>query len=114
MKLDDLKLLEDRMIVRLERNLKSEVLDLSAVGELPTQASVLRVGPGAVDKKGRLQPMEVRPGDRVRFYPRAGTDMMFEKDDGSEEKLRVIRQSDVLVILDPSDEQEEEDTSGAA
>lgn len=114
MKASELRLLEDRIVVRLERNLKSEVLDLSPVGELPTAATVLHVGPGARDKKGRLQPMEVKPGDRVRFFPRAGTDMTFEKEDGTrEESLRVIRQSDVLAILDPSDEQEEDTGSPA-
>lgn len=32
-----------------------------------TQGDVIAVGPGRRDKKGRLQPTEVKPGDRVQL-----------------------------------------------
>lgn len=59
------------------------------------KAQVLAVGRGARDKKGRLRPLDVKVGDMVLVTEYAGTPAkVMEKD------LRILRESEVLGIID--------------
>jgi len=93
-----LKPLRDRIVVRPIERVKSQVIDV-IMEELPNIGEVLAVGPGEIDKKGRLIPNPIEIGQRIRFggmedylsYPR------FE-DNG--EELIVMSWKDVCFIED--------------
>jgi chaperonin GroES len=63
--------------------------------EKPQKGEVLAVGPGARDDEGKRVSMDVSKGDKILFAKYAGTEI---KLDG--EKLLILRESDVLGILD--------------
>jgi len=53
------------------------------------------VGPGALDEKGVVQPLDVKAGDRVLFGKWSGTEV---KIDG--EELLIMKESDILGVLE--------------
>lgn len=63
--------MQDYILVRPEERLKSAVLQV-VMSEKPNTGEVVAVGPGKVDDKGRLHPMDVKVGDRIRFGTDAG------------------------------------------
>ena len=63
--------------------------------EKPQQASVLAVGAGRITEDGKVQPMDVKAGDKVVFSKYAGTEVKVDGDD-----LLVIREDDVLGVID--------------
>ena len=63
--------------------------------EKPQQGEVIAVGPGARDEKGKVQPLEVKPDDRVLFGKWSGTEV---KLDG--EELLIMKESDILGVLE--------------
>jgi co-chaperonin GroES (HSP10) len=91
-----LRPLRDRIVVRPIERVKSQVIDV-IMEELPNIGEVLPVGPGEIDKKGRLIPNPIEIGQRIRFggmedylsYPR------FE-DNG--EELIVMSWKDVCFV----------------
>ena len=56
---------------------------------------MIAVGKGKVTEDGKLQPMDVKKGDRVLFSKYAGTEVNIE----GEEHL-IIREDDVLGVLE--------------
>ena len=95
-----LRPLGDRVIVkRIESETKtaSGIVIPDSAAEKPDQGEVLAVGPGEIDKKGRLIPNPIEIGQRIRFggmedylsYPR------FE-DNG--EELIVMSWKDVCFV----------------
>jgi chaperonin GroES len=93
-----LKPLGDRLVVK---PLESEEVTASGIvlpetaKEKPQKGEVLAVGPGARDEEGKRIKMDVAAGDKVLFAKYAGTEF---KLDG--EKVLILRESDVLAILD--------------
>ena len=65
------------------------------VKEKPQQGEVVAVGPGAPDEKGKVQPLDVKPGDRVLFGKWSGTEV---KLDG--EELLIMKESDIMGVLE--------------
>jgi chaperonin GroES len=63
--------------------------------EKPQQGKVLAVGPGARDDDGKRIAMDVKAGDKVLYAKYGGTEF---KMDGK--KLLILRESDLLAILD--------------
>jgi len=63
--------------------------------EKPQQGEIVAVGPGAPDEKGNVQPLDVKPGDRVLFGKWSGTEV---KIDG--EELLIMKESDILGVLE--------------
>lgn len=62
--------------------------------EKPQKGTVLSVGPGDRDDKGKRIPLDVNEGDTVLFAKYAGTEI---KVDGK--KLLILRESDLLAIV---------------
>jgi chaperonin GroES len=93
-----LKPLGDRLVVK---PLESEEVTASGIvlpetaKEKPQKGEVLAVGPGPRDEEGKRIKMDVATGDKVLFAKYAGTEF---KLDG--EKVLILRESDVLAILD--------------
>lgn len=65
----------------------------STAAEKPMLGRVLSVGPGAVDKKGRKRPLDVKVGDQVLFGKYAGTEIQI---DGA--SFLVLRENDILGV----------------
>ena len=89
--------LADRVLVKMiesEETTKSGIVLPGTAKEKPQMAQVLAVGPGGV-VEGKEIKMEVKVGDRVIMRKYAGTEV---KLDG--EELTILRQSDVLAVVD--------------
>jgi chaperonin GroES len=90
--------LQDRIIVkRLEGEEKSKggIIIPDTAKEKPQEGKVIAVGKGKVTEDGKLQPMDVKKGDRVLFSKYAGTEVNIE----GEEHL-IVREDDVLGVLE--------------
>ena len=59
----------------------------------PSRGTVLAVGPGFRDKKGRLRPLDVKAGDEVMFFPYAGSEVTI---DGAE--YLILREDDIIAV----------------
>jgi chaperonin GroES len=94
-----LRPLHDRILVkRLEETAEQSVGGIiipDTAKEKPQQAEVLACGDGRITEDGKVQPMDVKAGDKVVFSKYAGTEV---KIDGDE--LLVIREDDVLGVLE--------------
>ena len=92
-----LKPLGDRLVVKPleeEEVTPSGIVLPETAKEKPQKGEVLAVGPGARDDDGKRIAMDVAKGEKVLFAKYAGTEL---KLDG--EKLLILRESDVLAIL---------------
>jgi chaperonin GroES len=63
--------------------------------EKPQKGEVLAVGPGARDDEGNRIAMDVSVGDKVLFAKYGGTEIKMDGD-----KLLILRESDILAILE--------------
>jgi len=90
--------LHDRVLVRrVDEDTKTAggIIIPDTAKEKPMQGEVVAVGPGARDEAGKIQPLEVKPGDRVLFGKWSGTEV---KIDGQE--LVIMKESDILGIIE--------------
>jgi len=90
--------LQDRILIKRldeEEKTKGGIIIPDTAKEKPQEGKVIAVGAGKVNEDGKLQPLEVKKGDRVLFSKYAGT----EVDLDGEEHL-IIREDDVLGILE--------------
>ncbi|MBE3109923.1 MAG: co-chaperone GroES [Acidobacteria bacterium] len=89
--------LHDRVVVkRLEEDTKTKggIIIPDTAAEKPQTGKVVAVGPGGRGEDGKLQPMEVKAGDKVLFGKWSGTEV---KIDGDE--LLIMKESDIMGIL---------------
>ena len=90
--------LQDRVIVkRIEEEDTSPggIIIPDTAKEKPQQGEVIAVGPGKRDEDGRLQALDVKPGDRVLFGKYAGTEIKLD----GEERL-IMREDDILGVIE--------------
>jgi chaperonin GroES len=90
--------LHDRVVVRRveeEQKSKGGILIPDTAKEKPMQGEVVAAGPGARDEQGQVQPLDVKPGDRVLFGKWSGTEV---KIDG--EELLIMKESDIMGIIE--------------
>jgi chaperonin GroES len=90
--------LHDRVVVRRieeDNRTKGGIIIPDTAKEKPQQGEIVAVGPGAPDEKGKVQPLDVKPGDRVLFGKWSGTEV---KIDG--EELLIMKESDILGVLE--------------
>ncbi len=93
-----LRPLHDRILVRrLEEGEQKRggIIIPDTAKEKPQQATILAVGTGRVSDDGKVQPLDVKTGDKVVFGKYAGTEV---KIDG--EELLIIREDDVLGVIE--------------
>jgi chaperonin GroES len=62
--------------------------------EKPQKGTVLSVGPGERDDKGKYIPMDIAAGDTVLFAKYSGTEIKVEG-----KKLLILRDSDILAKI---------------
>jgi len=90
--------LQDRILIKRldeEEKTKGGIIIPDTAKEKPQEGKVIAVGAGKVNEDGKLQPLEVKKGDRVLFSKYAGTEIDLD----GEEHL-IIREDDVLGILE--------------
>ena len=93
-----LRPLHDRVIVkRMEEERKSAggIVIPDTATEKPMRGKVMSVGPGKVNDKGEVSPMNVKKGDKVLFGKYSGTEVKVE---GNE--LVVMREDDIMAVIE--------------
>ena len=90
--------LGDRLLVKpkpSEETTKSGIVLPDSAQEKPQEGTVISIGPGAKDDKGKVVAMEVKKGDIVLYSKYSGTEV---KIDGKEHLI--IKENDVLAIVE--------------
>jgi chaperonin GroES len=90
--------LHDRVLVRRvesEEKTAGGIIIPDTAKEKPMEGEVIAAGPGARGEDGKLQPMDVKAGDRVLFGKWSGTEV---KLDG--EELIIMKESDIMGIIE--------------
>jgi chaperonin GroES len=91
--------LGDRVLIRRveeEAKTKGGIIIPDNAKEKPQEGEVVAVGPGDRDEDGKRIPMDLKPGDRILFGKWSGSEVKIDRED-----LLIMKQSDVLGILDP-------------
>ena len=90
--------LQDRIIVKRideEEKTKGGIIIPDTAKEKPQEGKVIAVGRGKVLEDGKVQPLDVKKGNRVLFSKYSGTEVNIE----GEEHL-IIREDDVLGVCE--------------
>ncbi len=90
--------LQDRILVKRideEETSKGGIIIPDSAKEKPQEGKVIAVGKGKINDDGKVQPLDVKKGDRVLFSKYSGTEINIEGD----EHL-IIREDDVLGICE--------------
>ncbi|MCW2242525.1 co-chaperone GroES [Azospirillum canadense] len=89
--------LHDRVVIRrVEEDARTPggIIIPDTAKEKPMQGDVVAVGPGARDEQGRLQPLDVKPGDRVLFGKWAGTEVKIDNED-----YVIMKETDIMAVI---------------
>ena len=90
--------LHDRVLIRRvesEEKTVGGIIIPDTAKEKPMEGEVVAAGPGARGEDGKLQPMDVRTGDRVLFGKWSGTEVKLDGED-----LIIMKESDIMGVLD--------------
>lgn len=99
---------QDYLVVQPVKRVQSALLEVISQ-EKYTQGTVIAVGPGKFDKKGRLRPLTVKPGDFITygdivrgydFYPVYAEEHL----DGTITEYRILQEADICFIAEPDHE----------
>jgi chaperonin GroES len=91
--------LANRVLIKRSHATQSKggILLPDSAQEKPKEGTVIEVGPGKVNDDGKLEPMNVKVGDRVLFTSYAGTEV---KDlSTNDEEFLIMAEDDILGIL---------------
>ncbi len=89
--------LHDRVVIRRieeEEKTKGGIIIPDTAKEKPMEGEVVAAGPGARNEEGKIQPLDVKAGDRVLFGKWSGTEV---KLDG--EELIIMKESDIMGVI---------------
>ncbi len=92
--------LHDRVVVRridAEEKTKGGIIIPDTAKEKPQEGEIIAVGPGARDETGKLQPLDVKPGQRVLFGKWSGTEVRIDGED-----LLIMKESDIMGVIEQS------------
>ncbi|WP_309645618.1 co-chaperone GroES [Phenylobacterium sp.] len=90
--------LGDRVLVKRveeEEKTKGGIIIPDTAKEKPQEGEVIAVGPGARDDNGKIQPLDVKAGDKILFGKWSGTEIKIDGQD-----LLIMKESDVLGVVD--------------
>jgi chaperonin GroES len=90
--------LQDRVIVLRvdeEEKTKGGIIIPDNAKEKPQEGKVVAVGKGKVGDDGKLQPLDVKKGDKVLFGKYAGTEIKLDGEDHL-----IMREDDILGVLE--------------
>jgi chaperonin GroES len=89
--------LHDRVVIRRlesEEKTKGGVIIPDTAKEKPQEGEIIAVGPGGRDETGKLTPLDVKTGDKVRFGKWSGTEVKIDGQD-----LLIMKESDNLGVV---------------
>ncbi|MCJ2071817.1 co-chaperone GroES [Methylobacterium sp. J-026] len=89
--------LHDRVVVRRiesEEKTKGGIIIPDTAKEKPQEGEIVAVGPGARDETGRINPLDVKKGDRVLFGKWSGTEVKIDGQD-----LLIMKESDIMGVV---------------
>ena len=92
--------LHDRVLIRrveAEEKTSGGIIIPDTAKEKPMEGEVVSVGPGARGEDGKIQPLDVKAGDRVLFGKWSGTEVKLDGED-----LIIMKESDIMGVLDPT------------
>jgi len=92
-----LKPLFDKVVIKQDETKDTTASGIILTGsakEKPTVATVIAVSPGGTIDGKEIR-MEVKPGDKILYSKYAGTEFKLD-----EETVTIIRQSDILAIIE--------------
>ena len=90
--------LHDRVLIRRvesEEKTAGGIIIPDTAKEKPMEGEVVAAGPGARGEDGKLQPMDVKAGDRVLFGKWSGTEVKLEG-----EELIIMKESDIMGVIE--------------
>ena len=90
--------LHDRVLIRrveAEEKTSGGIIIPDTAKEKPMEGEVVSVGPGARGEDGKLQPLDVKAGDRVLFGKWSGTEVKLDGED-----LIIMKESDIMGVLE--------------
>src|ERR1700752_2808297 len=90
--------LGDRVLIKRveeEEKTKGGIIIPDTAKEKPQEGEVIAVGPGARDENGKLQPLDVRKGDRILFGKWSGTEIKLDGED-----LLIMKESDIMGVIE--------------
>jgi chaperonin GroES len=90
--------LGDRVLVKRveeEEKTRGGIIIPDTAKEKPQEGEVIAVGPGARDDAGKVQALDVKPGDRILFGKWSGTEVKLDGKD-----LLIMKESDILGVLE--------------
>src|SRR5271166_1558702 len=90
--------LHDRVLIRRvesEEKTAGGIIIPDTAKEKPMEGEVVAAGPGARGDDGKLQPMDVKAGDRVLFGKWSGTEVKLDN-----EELIIMKESDIMGVLE--------------
>ena len=89
--------LHDRVVIRRveeEAKTKGGIIIPDTAKEKPMEGEVMAVGPGARGEDGKIQPLDVKVGDRVLFGKWSGTEVKLDGDE-----LIIMKEADIMGII---------------
>ncbi len=92
------KPLGDKILVEIleaEEKTKGGIILPDTAKEEKSEGKVIAVGPGKVLESGKVQPLEVKKGDRVIFGKYSGDEISI---DGK--KHKIIKETEVLAVFE--------------
>ena len=90
--------LHDRVLVRrvtAEEKTSGGIIIPDTAKEKPQEGEVIAVGPGTLNDKGELRPLDVKAGDRILFGKWSGTEVKLDN-----EELLIMKESDIMGVLE--------------
>jgi len=89
--------LHDRVVVRrIDEDQKTAggIIIPDTAAEKPQTGEVIAVGPGARGDDGKVEPLDVKSGDKVLFGKWSGTEVKLDGDE-----LLIMKESDIMGVL---------------
>jgi chaperonin GroES len=89
--------LHDRVVIRrIEEAAKTKggIIIPDTAKEKPQEGEIVAVGSGTRDENGKLNPLDVKKGDRVLFGKWSGTEVKIDGED-----LLITKESDILGVI---------------
>jgi len=90
--------LQDRVMVkRLEEETKTAggIIIPDTAKEKPQKGEIIAAGPGKKNEDGKVQPLDIKKGDKVLFSKYAGTEIKVEG-----EELLIMREDDIMGVIE--------------
>src|SRR5437868_14483738 len=95
--------LHDRVVIRrveAEEKTLGGIIIPDTAKEKPMEGEVVAVGPGARDETGKVQPLDIKSGDRVLFGKWSGTEVKLDGED-----LIIMKESDIMGVIEQRSEE---------